>query len=136
LTDPLVFNPFTPGFIEDPYPHYAELRAGDPVHQHPMGIWFLWRYGDAETMTRLGRSINERALDVSALTPAYREASGGRLPRGNGLALMDVDPPDHTRLRGMLTPSFTARLVERLAQRVREVVTQGRTAWPTTDAPS
>jgi cytochrome P450 len=119
------FNPFEPGFLDDPYPHYAELREHNPVEEHPMGLWFLWRYRDAEAMTRLGRSVDERALNVSALTPAYREASGGRLPRANGLALMDVDPPDHTRLRGMLTPSFTARMIERLERRVREVVTAG-----------
>jgi cytochrome P450 len=119
------FNPFAPGFVDDPYPHYAQLREQNPVEEHPMGLWFLWRYRDAERVTRTGRSVDERALNVSALTPAYREASGGRLPRANGLALMDVDPPDHTRLRGMLTPSFTGRMVERLERRVREVVTQG-----------
>src|SRR5581483_8866848 len=46
MSEPLVFNPFAPGFAEDPYPHYAELREGDPVHEHPMGIWFLWRWAD------------------------------------------------------------------------------------------
>jgi hypothetical protein len=33
------FNPFAAGFAEDPYPHYAELRANAPVYQHPLGFW-------------------------------------------------------------------------------------------------
>jgi hypothetical protein len=33
----LLFNPFEPGFFEDPYPHYAALRAQEPVHHSPIG---------------------------------------------------------------------------------------------------
>ena len=88
---PVIFNPFTPEFVADPYPHYAELREADPVHQHPMGVWFLWTYAEANAMLRDGRSVDERALNVSALTPVYREISGGRLPRANGQMLMELN---------------------------------------------
>ncbi|MGQ0467748.1 MAG: cytochrome P450 [Sporichthyaceae bacterium] len=125
MPEPVVFNPFTPEFVEDPYPHYAELREADPVHAHPLGVWFLWRYADADELARSGLSVDERALPTSSLTPVYRELSGGKLPRGDGLALMDRDPPDHTRLRGLLTRTFTMRQIERLEPRVSQLVDEG-----------
>lgn len=125
MAEPVVFNPFTPAFIEDPYPHYAELRAADPVHAHPLGVWFLWRYADSAALHRSGLSVDERVFPTSPLTPLYRELSGGRLPRGDGLALMDRDPPDHTRLRSLLTRTFTMRQIERLEPRVTQLVNDG-----------
>src|ERR1051325_8588582 len=102
MPEPVIFNPFAPGFVEDPYAHYAELREADPVHAHPLGVWFLWRYADADALYRNLHSVDERNVPTSQLTPLYRELSGGKLPRADGLALMDRDPPDHTRLRGLL----------------------------------
>jgi cytochrome P450 len=40
------FNPFLPEFHADPYPFYHRLRAADPVHRTPMGLWVLTRYDD------------------------------------------------------------------------------------------
>lgn len=125
MPEPVMFNPFTPEFIEDPYPHYAELRIADPVHAHPLGVWFLWRYADADALARSGLSVDERAFPVSPLTPLYRELSGGKLPRADGLALMDRDPPDHTRLRSLLTRTFTMRQIERLEPRIAQLVNDG-----------
>jgi cytochrome P450 len=120
-----MFNPFTPEFVADPYPHYAELRAADPVQAHPLGVWFLWRYADAAALHRSGLSVDERVFETSPLTPTYREISGGRLPRCDGLALMDRDPPDHTRLRRLVTKAFTPRTVERLEERIAGIVEAG-----------
>ena len=41
-----IFNPFEPGFFEDPYAQYAELREHDPVHRSPLEVWVLFRYDD------------------------------------------------------------------------------------------
>ena len=43
-SEPKPFNPFEPGFAEDPYPQFAELSAGNPVQQTPLGLWALFGY--------------------------------------------------------------------------------------------
>lgn len=43
MTEPVQFNPLLPEFIADPYPFYACLRAEDPVHRSPLGLWVLSR---------------------------------------------------------------------------------------------
>ena len=42
----VAYNPFDPGFMADPYQQYAALRAHDPVHETPFGVWALFRYDD------------------------------------------------------------------------------------------
>ena len=51
-----VFNPFAEGFTDDPYPHYAELRAAAPVHKSPLGFWILSEYEDVSALLRSGHS--------------------------------------------------------------------------------
>ena len=51
----------------------------------------------------------------------------GALNRGEGrMSLLELDPPDHTRLRRMATPAFTRRRVDRLDERVRAIAGQSR----------
>jgi cytochrome P450 len=123
VTSPVLFDPSAPGFLEDPYPHYAQLRDADPVHEHPMGVWFLWRHADAEALHRSGVSVDERPVGRNPLIPAYQELSGGRLPRADGLSMLDRDPPDHTRLRRLVGRAFTARTVGGLEAHVTRLVT-------------
>ena len=52
MTETIAYNPFEPGFAEDPYPQYRALREGDPVHHSPLGIWVLFRYDDVMSFLR------------------------------------------------------------------------------------
>ncbi len=52
----LLYNPFLPGFTDDPYPHYRKVREVDPVHEHPMGFWLLTAYDDVAAVLRSGMS--------------------------------------------------------------------------------
>ncbi|MDQ1705003.1 MAG: hypothetical protein QOF18_1369, partial [Frankiaceae bacterium] len=57
---PLVsFNPFEPGFTDDPYPHYAELRRNNPVERNELGFWALWRYQEAAEVLRARLSVED-----------------------------------------------------------------------------
>jgi len=59
------FNPFLPEFHANPYPFYHRLRAANPVHQTPMGLWVLTRYDDVVTALRdprFGREGFEQML--------------------------------------------------------------------------
>ena len=110
------FNPMDPEFLADPYPTYHRLRAEDPVHLSPLGFWVLTRYEDVSAVLRDARFIKE---PLAALVAAR---FGADVPRGMGLSMLDRDPPDHTRLRALVSKAFTPRVVEGLRPRIREIV--------------
>src|SRR5437879_9000171 len=109
------FNPMDPEFLADPYPTYHRLRAEDPVHHSPLGFWVLTRYEDVSAVLRDPRFIKE---PIAALVAAR---FGAEVPRGVGLSMLDRDPPDHTRLRTLVSKAFTPRVVEGLRPRIRVI---------------
>jgi cytochrome P450 len=109
------FNPMHPDFIADPYPTYHRLRAEDPVHLSPLGFWVLTRYEDVVTALRDPRFAKEAIA-------AYVAARFGAAPPGLGLSMLDRDPPDHTRLRGLVSKAFTPRVVEQLRPHIQQIV--------------
>ena len=109
------FNPMAPEFLADPYPTYHRLRTEDPVHQSPLGFWVLTRYEDVAGMLRDPRFAKEPMIAAVA-------ARFGIAPATIGLSMLDRDPPDHTRLRGLVSKAFTPRVVEGLRPRVQEIV--------------
>src|SRR5713101_9661059 len=112
----LVFDPMDPEFVADPYPVYARLRAEDPVHQSPRGFWVLTRYEDVATVLR------DSILAKEPLAAFVAARFGAAVPPGVGLSMLDRDPPDHTRLRGLVSKAFTPRVVEGLRPRIQTVV--------------
>ncbi|EFL27602.1 cytochrome P450 107B1 (P450CVIIB1) [Streptomyces himastatinicus ATCC 53653] len=121
--EPLIFNPFTPDFMNDPYPHYAELRREVPVHEHPGGFWMLSRYQDVFDLLRSSLSVEQRHVAPGPFRDAYEKAGVTDEPRLKGLALLDRDPPDQTRLRKLVTQAFTVRAVTAMEPRIRALVT-------------
>jgi len=109
------FNPMDPEFVADPYPTYHRLRAEDPVHHSPLGFWVLSRYEDVVWSLRDPRLIKEPIA-------AFVAARLGQAPPGLGLSMLDRDPPDHTRLRGLVSKAFTPRVVEQLRPRIQQIV--------------
>jgi cytochrome P450 len=109
------FNPMDPDFIADPYPMYHRLRSQDPVHQSPLGFWVLTRYEDVVA------SLRDPRLAKEAIA-AFVAARFGREIPGMGLSMLDRDPPDHTRLRSLVSKAFTPRVVETLRPRIQQVV--------------
>ena len=126
MTEP-IFNPFDPAFRADPYPFYAALREHDPVHVSPFGFTVLTRYDDVARTLRGA----EFARDIEAHTPApvdpvrraRRERFHERLERGEvAKTILNLDPPDHTRLRRLVSQGFTPTTIERLRPRVQQLV--------------
>lgn len=112
----------TPEGRADPYPRYAGLRERAPVHRSAFGIWTLTNYEDCHLLLRhpgVGKDFSS-AMDSLGLTDSDREAQDRfRNDRSNMLV---TDPPDHTRLRGLVTRAFTARTVEKLRPRIATLV--------------
>ena len=111
----ITFNPMDPQFVADPYPTYRRLRAEDPVHHSPLGFWVLTRYEDVAATLRDPRAIKEPIASFIA-------ARFGAPVPAVGLSMLDRDPPDHTRLRGLVSKAFTPRMIERLRADVQAIV--------------
>jgi cytochrome P450 len=103
---------------EDPFPHLVRLRERWPVNETPAGLWRLFRYRDcARVLKELPCGV--RRADGSATGTAM----GGAGPSG-GQFMLQQDPPNHTRLRKLVSKAFTPRAVERWRPRVREIVAE------------
>jgi cytochrome P450 len=111
------FNPMAPEFVADPYPTYHRLRAEDPVHHSPLGFWVLTRYPDVMVMLRDPRLIKE---PIAAFVAARFGMAAP--PPGLGLSMLDRDPPDHTRLRGLVSKAFTPKALEGLRPHIQQIV--------------
>ena len=125
LEEPL-FNPFEPGFTDDPYPAYRRVREGDEVHRSPFGFWVLTRHDDVSAILRSEHSVDVR--QAAADSPAriqfdVMSSTGSDVGLDAfGLSMLDRDPPDHTRLRGLVSKVFTPRSVAALEPYVAELV--------------
>jgi cytochrome P450 len=121
---PAMLNPFEPGFFDNPYAQYAQVREQDPVHQSPIGAWGVFRYDDVLHLLRdPNLSVEERHMtpllgglepDLQAMLDERRE--------GGSHAMLNLDPPDHHRLRRLVSKVFTPRMVEELRPRVQQLV--------------
>ena len=119
---PPLFDPFAPGFTDDPYPQYAALRAQAPVYQHPIGFWLLTRYDDVAWLLRAALSVEDRNVSDGPFLELREQLRGDETPRSGGLSMLDRDPPDHTRLRRLVSKAFTPRAVQALRPRITELV--------------
>jgi cytochrome P450 len=116
-----LFNPFAPGFTDDPYPQYRRMREVDSVHEHPFGFWFLTRHEDVSALLRSGLSVEERNLGGGLVKDQYEQMTGNERSVLN-LSMLDRDPPDHTRMRSLVTKVFTPRAVAALEPEVTGLV--------------
>ena len=119
---PPLFDPFAPGFTDDPYPQYAALRAQAPVYQHPIGFWLLTRYDDVSWLLRAALSVEDRNIRDGPFLELREQLRGDEIPRSGGVSMLDRDPPDHTRLRRLVSKAFTPRAVQALRPRITELV--------------
>ena len=118
---PELFNPFAPGFDEDPYSQYRRLRDTDPVQKHPMGFWFVTRHADVSTILRDARlSVADHNLADGPMREQFEQLVVEAPVKL--VTLMDSDPPDHTRLRSLVGKVFTPRAVAALEPMITEVV--------------
>ena len=113
----------TPEGRADPYPRYAALRERAPVHRSTFGLWTLTGYDDCQQLLRhpgVGKDFSAAMNSLGLTDAADREAQDRfRNDRSNMLV---TDPPDHTRLRGLVTRAFTNRTVEALRPRIVALV--------------
>ncbi|MGW4369323.1 cytochrome P450 [Nocardia takedensis] len=113
----LEFDPHSDSFFTDPYPIYRRLRDEQPVHHNPrLGFWALSRYHDVLPAMKDYRTYSSaRGITLEmVLDPAPREDA---IPM-----IIMMDPPEHTRMRKLVSKVFTPRAIAGLESMVRTIV--------------
>src|SRR5260370_19999849 len=115
-------NVVDPAFRADPYPFFQTLRETDPIHWNPPGAWLITRYGDAMALLRDPRigQPKGRTADYSAYL--YQQGKLSPIELLLGHWIISKNPPDHTRLRGLVSKAFTPAVIEGLRSRIQGVV--------------
>ena len=124
MSQPPRIDLFDPTFKADPYPTYASLRSSAPVYRAALpdgrGVWLITRYEDVLAVLKDKRFVKDWR---GALTPEQL-AQVPPIPevmKPLSQNMLDTDPPDHERLRALVSKAFTPRLIERLRPRVQAI---------------
>ena len=119
----------SPGFKANPFHHYAQLRVDAPIHRVTLRIgstpWLVTRYDDVVTVLTDDRFVKDSS---NALTPEQAARQQWFLKMFNSRwfkplkrNLINLDPPDHTRLRAIVTKAFTPRMIEQMRERIQRL---------------
>jgi len=121
-----LFNLFGPAFKANPYPTYAILREEAPFHRRvatdgQTAIWFLTRYDDVSTFLRDHKRLVKNVNNT--LTPAQQAELPETPPLLQllGNHMLNADPPDHTRLRSLVSKVFTNQIVAQMQERIQRI---------------
>lgn len=116
-----VFNPFDPSFRANPHPFYDALRQDDPVHRAVGGLVVLTRYDDVANVLRSNDFSRDVEKSAKPLDTPVSQRQRQRRTTGTK-SILNLDPPDHTRLRRLVSKSFTPSAIERLRPLVERFV--------------
>ena len=110
----MTFNPTDPDFLANPYPTYARLRAEAPIFFYePWGKWIVTRHEDISALLRdrrLGRVLENAKVRTDPEHAAFDDIQDG--------SLLELEPPDHTRIRTAVQDAFTPRHVRALEGKI------------------
>ncbi len=110
----MAFNPTDPDFLADPYPTYARLRADTPIFFYePWGKWIVTRHGDISALLRdrrLGRVLENVKVRTDPKHAAFDDIQDG--------SLLELEPPDHTRIKTAVQDVFTPKHVRALEDKI------------------
>ena len=120
----ILYNPLRPEFSQNPYPALHRLRSLDPVHYSSLlGVWVLTRYSDISAALRDPRlsaaARNWKGYERFFLRP---QLESNPLDEMYKRWMLQIDAPDHTRLRALVSTAFTPRAVAHMRGRIRSIV--------------
>ncbi|HEX4816266.1 MAG TPA: cytochrome P450 [Nonomuraea sp.] len=117
-SDVLGFDPYDPRFLRDPYVRYREMSEQGAIFRTPAGLIVITTHELCGAMLR---------------DPRFGHGSDplqGRDPGQPVESFLWMDPPDHTRLRALVSKAFTPRMLERLRPRVEAIAAELIAALP------
>lgn len=108
------FDPFDRAHRADPYPWLHRLREQAPIYRNPRGHWLISRHRDVVGVFRDKRFGHGTHL--------LQQNTFRRPVPGRSRPFIMLDPPEHTRLRGLVNKAFTPRMIDGLEPRIRQIV--------------
>ncbi|MGH8002252.1 MAG: cytochrome P450, partial [Brasilonema sp.] len=121
----LKFNPYDPKFQANPYPIYHSLRSVEPIHQSFRGMWILTRYTDAKAVLRDPRfCVDKMPNHVKHKSHYLEQWDFNTLAQAISKWLIFLGPPEHTRLRGLVSKAFSATTVKSLYSQIQQITDQ------------
>ena len=117
---------FTPEFFQDPQSFQAALRAEAPARPviTPNGfrVWLVNRYEEAKAVLA-DPTVQKSSAGMGAVMDKNNVSGGEGRPFAQELNqhMLAMDPPDHTRLRRLVTKAFTARRIEQMRPRIEQI---------------
>ena len=127
VTEPIAL---TREFVQNPHELYASLRSRGPVHlvslRGSLRMWLVTDYDVARELLNDPRLSKDNALAMSLFPPGTAGANASVL----GANLLHLDPPEHTRIRGLVAKAFTARAIGRLRPSIERRVDELLGALP------
>ena len=115
MDDDFSFNPFDEETRRNPFPLFARARREQPVYPHPgLPITSVFRYADVQAILRDPQTWSNRFPPPPGIDPE-------KLPPPS---MLGQDPPEHTRLRGLVNQAFTPRIIRRLEPRMHEIANE------------
>ena len=125
LTTGVAYIPRGKKYHADPYPAYRRLRERDPVHRtRALGGWVFTRHADAQAILRDLRFSNDTTLQPGSGRVRRDLIEAGVIDPNEPRVfnLLEIDPPEHTRLRKLVNKAFTTRAVADLRPRAEKIV--------------
>ena len=105
LESGVAYDPLSQELRANPYPVYDKLRRIDPVHRMRLqDAWLLTDYADVDMVLRDNRRFKNAGREF------------GYIPQ---VSMLDLDPPEHTKIRALVSHGFTPRAVAALEPRIR-----------------
>jgi cytochrome P450 len=112
MSDPFSFNPLDEPTRRDPYPTYRAGRQNQRIYVHPgLGAASVFRYADCESVLR----------DPATWSNVFPQPDIEGAERFGPPGMIGTDPPEHSRLRGLVNVAFTPRIIRRREARIREI---------------
>ena len=117
------YNPWSPEAVANPYPMFKQLREQNPIQRMEVLDGFvLTRYDDVVRVLKDPRFSADRR---NARTPLMAEALKAQEEMGpvaNTQTMLSADPPEHTRLRGLVSKAFTPKVVDNMRVHIQDIV--------------
>jgi cytochrome P450 len=111
-----------PPYVANPYALYRRLREADPVYwDERANSWVLTRYADAAPALRDARFSASGFMEDIGWIPEEMRPMLEPPVRALTRQMLFMDPPDHTRLRGLVAKAFTPRVVEGLRPAIKQI---------------
>ena len=117
------WNPFSPETHANPYPVYKQMREQEPMYwSELLEGRILTRYDDVVAVLKHPRMSADRRRARNRFVQQAMEAQAAAGPLAQANTMLSSDPPEHTRLRGLVSKAFTPRVVENMRPRIQQIV--------------